>query len=58
MTLYELAIVKGEKIGIQKQKIEVVRKSHDNVLSIPLISNITNLSEEEVVQILKEHRKM
>lgn len=58
MTLYESAIETGEQIGIQKKEIEVVLKSFDNGISIPLISNITNLSEEEVMEILREHGKI
>jgi len=45
----------GEQIGIHKNQIDVVLKSHDNGISIALISNITNLSEEQVRAILKEN---
>jgi len=51
----QIGIQIGEQIGIQKEKIDVVLKSYDNGISITLISNITNLSEEEVRKILKEN---
>ena len=44
--------IKGEINGERKGKIEVVIKSHENSLSIEMISNITGLSETEVKQIL------
>ena len=55
MTTYDLISQKHEQIGIQKKEIDVVLKSYDNGISIALISNITNLSEEQVMEILKEN---
>ena len=63
MTTYSLLTKKykqegrqeGEQIGIQKNQSDVVLKSYDNGISIALISNITNLSEEQVKEILKEN---
>ena len=46
---------RGQQIGIQKNQIEVVLKSYDNGISIALISNITNLSEEQVMEILRDN---
>ena len=51
----QIGIQKGEQFGIQKKQVDVVLKSHDNGISIELISNITNLSEDKVIAILKEH---
>lgn len=60
MTLYESAIVKGEQIGMQKgileNKTKVVLKSHKKGLSLDIISAITDLTEEEVLEILKKNR--
>ena len=53
----QIGIKKGEQIGVQKKQTKVVLKSHENSISISLISNITNLSEEKVVEILRKHGK-
>ncbi|MCB9310591.1 MAG: hypothetical protein H6567_11090 [Lewinellaceae bacterium] len=54
----QIGIQKGEQIGIQKVKVEIVLKAFDNGVDIPLISNITDLSEEHILSILKEHGKL
>ena len=54
----QIGIQKGEQIGIQKEKVEIVLKAYDNGVDIPLISNITDLSEEQILSILKEHGKV
>ncbi|MCB9310593.1 MAG: Rpn family recombination-promoting nuclease/putative transposase [Lewinellaceae bacterium] len=54
----QIGIQKGEQIGIQKEKVEIVLKAFDNGVDIPLISNITDLSEEQIHNILKEHGKV
>jgi DNA invertase Pin-like site-specific DNA recombinase len=52
----------GEQIGIQKgennKQIEFVLSSFDNGISISLIANITKLTENVVIKILKENRKI
>jgi hypothetical protein len=48
----------GEEIGIQKSKIAVVINSFENKIPISLIANITQLSEDDVVKILKENGKL
>jgi predicted transposase/invertase (TIGR01784 family) len=51
----QIGIQKGEQIGIQKKEVEVVLNSFKNGIEISLIANITNLSENEVTEILKKH---
>ena len=51
----QIGIQKGEQIGIQKKEVEVVLNSFNNGIEISLIANITNLSENEVTEILKKH---
>ena len=51
----QIGIQKGEQIGIQKEKVIVILNSFKNGIDISLIANITNLSEDEVKVILKEH---
>ena len=47
----------GRQEGEYKKQIEVVLNCFDNKLPIPLIANITQLSEEDVIKILKEQKK-
>jgi predicted transposase/invertase (TIGR01784 family) len=54
----QIGIQKGEQIGIQKEKIKVVLNGFDNDLKIPVISNITNLSEADVMTILKNYGRI
>ncbi|MCB9310592.1 MAG: hypothetical protein H6567_11095 [Lewinellaceae bacterium] len=54
----QIGIQKGEQIGIQKEKVEIVLKAFDNGVDIPLISNITDQSEEQILNILREHGKV
>lgn len=54
MTTYDQIIQQGKLKG----KIETVLRSHEQGLSITLIANITNLTEEEVKKILVEHGKI
>ena len=48
----------GRKEGELNKLIQFVLNSFDNNITIPLIANITQLSEEEVVAILKQHGRM
>ncbi len=48
----QIGIQKGEQIGIRNKQTEIVLKAYDNGVAIPLISNITDLSEEDVLNIL------
>ena len=50
--------IEGEQIGIQKEKIETVLKAYNNGIPIPLIANISSITEEEVIRILKEKGKV
>ncbi|GAA0741236.1 hypothetical protein [Clostridium oceanicum] len=44
----------GEKIGIQKRDIELIRNSLENGLTLDLISSITGKSIEEIKEIKKQ----
>ncbi len=48
----------GIEKGIEKAKINAVLKGYENNLSISLVSNLNDLSEEEVIKILKDLGKM
>lgn len=52
--MIDTAVDRGKVEG----KIEVVLKSYENDLHISLISNITQLSEDQVINILKDHGKI
>jgi len=58
----QIGIQKGEQIGIQigatKKINEFVLISHENGIAISLIANITKLSEEDIMKILKENGKL
>ncbi len=51
----EKGIVKGIDLGVQKNKIETVFAAREDGMEIPRIARIAKISEEEVLQILKEH---
>jgi predicted transposase/invertase (TIGR01784 family) len=51
------AIQKGEQIGIQKVKVEVVLTLNDDGIPISQIAKYTNLSEQEVNMILTNHNR-
>ncbi len=61
MTTYEQLIEQGRIEGIEegekKGKSEVILNGYNNGLDIVMLSNITQLTQEEVIQILQEHRK-
>jgi hypothetical protein len=48
-------IEKGIDLGIQKNKIETVIAAREDGMEIPRIARIAKISEEEALQILKEH---
>ncbi len=52
----------GEQIGIQKgifkNQIQIVLNCHENKIPVPLIANITQLNENEVISILKDNGKI
>jgi predicted transposase/invertase (TIGR01784 family) len=56
--MIESAVDRGKLEGKIEGKVEVVIKGFDNDLSIGLLTNITQLTEEEVVKILKEHGRI
>jgi len=58
MGIEELILEQERKAAEKKGKIEVILASYDNGLAVSLISNITNLSENEVVKILKENGRL
>jgi predicted transposase/invertase (TIGR01784 family) len=51
-------IAQGRQEGEQKKEIEVVLKGYENGLTIVLLSNITGLTENEVIKILTDHGKI
>jgi predicted transposase/invertase (TIGR01784 family) len=48
----------GELIGIVKEKTAVILNGYDNGIPILMLANITQLTEDEVTIILKEHGKL
>ena len=54
----EEGIEKGIEKGIEVTKVQAVIKGYENNLSVSLISNINDLSEERVIKILRDHGKM
>lgn len=66
MTLYESLIsegvikgeIKGRAEGRLDGKIEVILNGFDKGHSISLLANITDFTEDEVIKILKEHKRI
>ncbi|MBK9742816.1 MAG: hypothetical protein IPO94_07550 [Saprospiraceae bacterium] len=62
MTTYSRIRQEGEQIGIQKgifkNQVQIVLNCHENKIPVPLIANITQLSEIEVISILKDNGKI
>ena len=54
----ESARFEGREEGLELTKVRAVLKGHENNLPISLISNIIDISEEEVIKILKDHGKI
>ena len=58
----QIGIQKGEQIGIQKgifkNQVQIVLNCHENKIPVPLIANITQLSEIEVINILRDNGKI
>ncbi len=54
----EAGIEEGIEKGIEKAKINAILKGYENNLTISLISNLNDLSEEEVIKILKKQGKI
>ena len=50
--------LEGEKIGIQKNKTQVILKGFDRGLPINLLSEIADLNEKEIRSILKKHDRL
>ncbi len=51
----EKGIEKGIDLGVQKNKIETVIAAREDGMEIPRIARIAKISEDKVMQILKEH---
>jgi predicted transposase/invertase (TIGR01784 family) len=51
--LIEKGIGKGIEQGIEQNTIDVIRNCVKNDIKIPMISNITGLSEQRVIEIIK-----
>ena len=56
-TLIADAEAKGEQVGMQKGKIEVVFALNEDKISISQIAKYTKLSEDEVIDIIRNHGK-
>ena len=54
---YDKAEQKGVERGIEKNKEEAVIGLHQNNVSISIIALSLNMTEENVIQILKKHKK-
>ncbi|HMY83269.1 MAG TPA: hypothetical protein PLC76_04075 [Saprospiraceae bacterium] len=52
----DTALEKGLIKGRLQEKIDIVLNCLSNGIDIHLIANITNLSEEEVEKIIREHK--
>ncbi len=48
-------IEKGIEKGVLKEKIDVILRGHSNGISLPILSNITGLTEKEVSQIINTY---
>ncbi len=46
------------KKGELKGKIEVILNGYENNLSTPVLATITKISEQDVIRILKDNKKM
>jgi predicted transposase/invertase (TIGR01784 family) len=51
--IFKEGIEKGVEKGIEKGKIDTAKTMHTKGMSISLISEVTGLSEERLLQILK-----
>ena len=49
--------MEGKLEGKIEGKIEVILNGYDNGISVSLLANITQFSEEEIMKILVEHGK-
>ncbi|MBK9257473.1 MAG: Rpn family recombination-promoting nuclease/putative transposase [Saprospiraceae bacterium] len=58
MTTYTRIKEEGKIEGKIESKIEVILNGFDEGLNISLLANITHLSEDEVINILRTHKKM
>ena len=54
----DLRFIQGEELGKDKGKTEVILKGYPNGITISMLSNITNFSETQVIQILKDNNLM
>ncbi len=54
----EEGIEKGIEEGEKKGKSQVILNGYNNGLDIAMLSNITQLTQEEVVQILREQERI
>ncbi len=54
----EQGIVLGKDEGKIEGKIEVILNGYPNGITISMLSNITNFSETQVIQILKDNNLM
>lgn len=50
----QIGLEKGEQIGLGKKKMEVIKNGYQAGLSVSMLAQLTNLTEEYVIQILKK----
>lgn len=48
----------GREEGTKKSKSSVILNGYDNGLDVAILSNITQLTQEEVIEILRDHGKL
>lgn len=48
----------GKQEGILQNQVQIVLNCHENKIPVPIIANITQLSEIEVISILKDNGKI
>jgi len=51
-----IGMQKGEAIGLEKEKKETIIRCHNNGLAIDIIATITDLSNEQILKILKQNK--
>lgn len=58
MGIEELILDQERKASEKKRTVEIILASYDEGLKVPQIARITQLAEEEVLQILVNHGKI
>jgi MoaA/NifB/PqqE/SkfB family radical SAM enzyme len=48
----------GRQEGILQNQVKIILNCHENKIPVPLIANITQLNENEVISILKDNGRI